>query len=60
MTPFGYRVLGFGSGEKVILPYYDIEYLMIGGGASGGQSSNSIYQGGAGGGDRALAGILAR
>jgi len=37
MTPFGYRVLGFGSGGGVTYATHNVEYLVIaGGGASGG------------------------
>jgi len=47
MTPFGYRVLGFGSGGKPPVEY-TIEYLMIAGG--GGGCTAYGYAGGAGGG----------
>ena len=42
MTPFGYRVLGFGSGGSS--PEYNIDYQLVAGGGGGGQG------GGGGGG----------
>ena len=45
---FGYQVLGFGAGAAAAAPY-NIEYLVIAGGAQGGRSSAHGGGGGAGG-----------
>jgi hypothetical protein len=37
MTPFGYRVLGFGSGDAAIPNVtHNVEYLIVAGGGGGG------------------------
>ena len=46
---FGYQVLGFGSSSAVIPDPYDIDFLVIAGGASGGAGAGANTAGAGGG-----------